>query len=119
MTELTREVWLNGLKVGDEVAVHGRGFGDRVAVYKVEKLTPTQIVVRGDRYDKATGRERGASAYDRMSLEPVTEEVRQKIRRDRLLVRIDKSMRNFNLHKMPLQQLEAIAIAMGLGEQEQ
>lgn len=48
--------WMDGLKAGDEVFITNLS---NEQLEKVERVTPTQVVVRGDRYRKSDGGEVG------------------------------------------------------------
>ena len=71
--------WLNALKVGDEVLISKsswRGWIEKIA--KVERRTPTgRIVVDGVTFLPNGQKFRGWDGY--ASIEPVTEEVKQRV----------------------------------------
>ena len=76
MNDTVHQAWLDGLKVGDEVAV-----GNRLS--KVARLTNTLIVVGGSgRFRKQNGRQYG-NHYGQYLMEP-TQEVKERIERYRL-----------------------------------
>lgn len=77
--------WLSGLKVGDKVMVAYDGIP---SVSKVDKVTPTQIVVGNHRYSVKSGSVCGDTGWRTLHLEEPTEEalaeMRNRIRRDAL-----------------------------------
>lgn len=86
-----RDLWLEGLKEGDPVVVYG-GFGmDTPFLYKVEKASKTQIIVKGSKYRRADGRAVHGDRWQRQRLDPFTPAVEEQIRRRRLLAVIEKT----------------------------
>lgn len=71
-----RKAWLEGLKEGDRVAVSsGYGYRD-YSIYKIDRLTKTQIVIRNNKYWRKDGRFVGSSSsYRTVELQPVTAKV--------------------------------------------
>jgi hypothetical protein len=98
--------WIDSLKVGDEVAVR-RGYGH--ASYElavVQKVTATQIVLERHRFYKHNGRQVGGSnSYDQFQIMQPTPEIRESVRRAKLLRMLDG--RNWSLFSTD--QLERIA----------
>lgn len=72
--------WLQLLKPGDTVIISSNGlYGQNVR--KVEKITATQIVVGGTRYNRKTGHQCGKYSFDSSSLRKATPEVIEEIHR--------------------------------------
>lgn len=72
-TEQSREDWLKGLAVGDEVAVEEPGMGRDPLICKVERVTDSQVIVplAGPiRYHRSTGR--GVGLFKMLLIYPVT-----------------------------------------------
>lgn len=93
--------WLKSLKAGDEVAVSDR-WGYQIK--KIDKVTPTgQIKIGTDTFKN--GWKHGKTTWDySLSLEPVTQEIRNGIKR-KALVNI---LNNSKFDKYTLEQLEQI-----------
>lgn len=86
-TEL--QAWIETLKPGDKVAFDERPGGwcaSRYRILKVERTTKTQIITTSDdRFRKKDGKEVGGASWK--NIEPVTDEVREKIRRQKVVSR--------------------------------
>lgn len=100
------EKWCNELKVGDEVAIDTGRYGVRdYEIRKIERITPARrfsLEGRSTEFD-SKGSERGNTDKwrPRMTLEPVTQKVKDHIRHKYVVARIEKaSWRNFNLDKL-------------------
>lgn len=77
--------WLQSLKAGDEVAIGGgRSHHAGYSIAKVDRVTSTQIVIRNLRFNKDRGDLRGASTWSHQWLLPVTEEMRNDLRKREL-----------------------------------
>lgn len=103
MLEKEKE-WLASLKVGDEVCYSS--YRSNYTISKVKKITPTgQIVLEnGNRFKEGVYRS-GTGAWATLyRLKPVTEEIREKILRTKLINVIGDT----NLHGLTLQQLKDI-----------
>jgi hypothetical protein len=75
--------WLEDVKVGDEVfASYGGGWSRQLTLRKVERVTPTQIVVSGTRYRRKDGRVVGASTWTREWLQEATPELKAEVREE-------------------------------------
>jgi len=81
-TKSERQQWLDGLKVGDVVALKNSAFGTAKSTYtfkKVEKITPSRIfALEGTdlRYDSTGYVKSKTRSYSWTRLEPVTQAVR-------------------------------------------
>lgn len=99
------------LKAGDEVVLLSGRFGDtRYSLEKIERVTKTLIIINGDRYRRADGRQTGES-WHKNYLKMPTEEMLNKVKcYERLVVKRDiiKSFREFNFNKFSLEQLQQI-----------
>lgn len=73
--QAARFAWLGELKAGDEVGVRYRG--GKARVDKVEKATPAQIVVAGQRYWKKNGESVGTE-FHFSSLVQITQDDRDR-----------------------------------------
>lgn len=98
---MSREEWLKTLKAGDEVDC-----GQQIK--RVERVTPTQIVIgKGNqeiRFDRQEGRQRGGNSYRRLWLHQVTPELRAKYEHRDLAM----WLRYLQHEKLTLAQLRAI-----------
>jgi hypothetical protein len=99
---MTNRDWLAGLKAGDRVATARHG-GCGYALFRVTRVTPTQIVVGGQRYNRKTGAQVGAGGWGRSLIEP-TEEIRAGCRRDALLSKLAQ----FDYRALPTATLEEL-----------
>lgn len=99
---MTERDWLAGLKVGDRVATTRHG-GCGYALFRVTRVTPTQIVVGGQRYNRKTGGQVGAGGWGRSLIEP-TEKIRAACRRDALLSKLAQ----FDYRALPTATLEEL-----------
>jgi hypothetical protein len=83
MNRAELQAWIETLKPGDEVAFDERSGGwyaSRYRILKVERTTKTQIItLTGHRFRKKDGQEVGGELWK--NIEPVTDAVREKIRR--------------------------------------
>jgi hypothetical protein len=91
------------LDVGDEVAreIRGRLQG----IYRIDRITPTQIVVGQERFDKETRRKIGQQRWDDCSIRPVNQTDRDAIEFRDTLQRVRHALE----HKPTLDQLRRIA----------
>lgn len=88
-----RSEWLLSLKAGDEVIVEEGVFSRKISLCKVVRTTPHQIVVerasgREAKYRKKDGDEVGKytpSLYESSSLSQPTDEIREKLKKERLV----------------------------------
>lgn len=78
--------WLESLKAGDEVAVwSSRIGGNHYSIHVVDRITKTLIILKsGNRYRRRDGYRPG-DEWTRESIVPVTDEIRDKMRR-RILI---------------------------------
>lgn len=109
-----RASWLASLQPGDEVALWTLE-AHRPA--KIERITPTRrFVVRQStrRYEfNSNGEERGVSRFNRYSMEPITDAIREGWERDRLAYRLGRTM----WATLPLETLrQVVGILEGEGE---
>jgi hypothetical protein len=70
------EEWLASLKPGDEVFVFSTGGSSYIA--KVERLTSTQVMVGGRRFNRKSGRSVGSTAWHHAYLQELTPELRRR-----------------------------------------
>ena len=99
-----RQQWLNGLKVGDSVAIPLGGWGRKDwAIKKIEKITPTRRMVIGSTTFDSSGREMGKKDgwSSRSNIYPVTNEVKETIARNNALYHIN----NLRFETLTTQQL--------------
>jgi hypothetical protein len=96
--------WAEALKEGDEVSLRYRGGRPKLA--KVDRVTPTQIVIGGTRYRKTDAQSMG-SGFHFSSISPVTDEVREMFERDSLLQWLNSAAKI----KATLPQLRAMKAA--------
>lgn len=103
-----RQQWLNGLNVGDEVAVdYGRRGGYHIG--KITRITPTRrFTVEGkgctfgnDGWEMV-GKSRGSWGYCRSKIQPVTDEIKQAIVRAEAISYINAYLRVDNLSTQQL-----------------
>ena len=86
--------WLESLKIGDEVAVDtGRHGYKNYEIIKIERITPTRRISlegRSWKFD-SNGRERGKvnSWTPRKCIKPVTQDIRDSIRKKYIISRIE------------------------------
>ena len=112
------EEWVTGLSVGDKVAVRSSYYSTvsyRIAT--IEKITKTgQIKVSGSDKRYKNGEEMGNrdSWSTRACLVPITEEVREYLKRSRLL----SELRSMDLEKLTTSQLEEIKKIIERNESE-
>lgn len=99
---MTRTEWLESLKVGDEVAsdlvlgVH--------CIEKIEKITKTKIVTNKGRYRRRTGITVGGSIWHLSKIEPITEQIRDEVKKRRICAILSKQ----NFAELSLDKLERI-----------
>ncbi len=92
------------LKEGDEVYVSGR-LREVGSIAKVERVTKNFIIVKGNKFRKCNGYKTGDyDTYSRSSIEPLTEELRIKVRHNALFVYLN----SFGFQDLPLNTLEDI-----------
>lgn len=96
--------WLESLTVGDEVAVNS---GGRYLIEKVTKVTRTQIVTTYGRFRKSDGRYVGGSIWRITIIQPVTDTIRNKIRKSELVLKLSRQ-NGFSFLTLSLDQLERI-----------
>jgi len=81
--------WLESLKPGDEVA-----FSDRYSSYSIiaiERITKTQILLNnGYKFRKDSGYMVGGNIWNHATMEPVTEKIKNAIKRRNLKIKIGK-----------------------------
>ena len=63
MNENEHNDWLASLKVGDEVVEYGGFTSKPMCVSKIERVTPTQLIVNRGRYYRKNGRLVGSDPY--------------------------------------------------------
>lgn len=102
--------WLESLEIGDEVAVCSRG---KFSIETVTKVTRTQIVTQYGRYRKDTGYSVGVSIWNLANIKPVTDAIRETIKKSQL--RSELTKQNFN--GLSLDQLERIKSIIDEGKQ--
>jgi hypothetical protein len=73
------------------------------ALYRVTRVTPTQIVVGGQRYNRETGAQLGRGGWGRCLIEP-TEEIRAACRREALILKLSQ----FDYGTLPVATLEEL-----------
>jgi hypothetical protein len=111
MTNADKE-WLASLKEGDEVIVAGAQNG--MSVSSVQKLTATQLVVRGTRYNRKDGWERGGGgSFSRRWLRKPSPEVVAAIKRKELINRLSCVSRS-HLETISNEKLKQAAELLGL-----
>jgi hypothetical protein len=108
------QTWLNGLKVGDKVALLYRRYGETsYSIAKIEKITPTRQIKldgyatkfkNGDMIDTSTWK----TTTNRIV--PITDDVKEYIEKKRLIAFIKK----VELDKLDVQQLRKIKEVMGV-----
>ena len=82
--------WLKSLKPGDIVAIET--ITGRYVTRKIDRLTKTQIVLDNSiKFYISSGLIVGGSAFSRISIMPVTVEIKEKAERYTLIYRIKKS----------------------------
>jgi hypothetical protein len=106
--------WLKSLKVGDEVCYNRLIVGKDYVITPVEKITLTGKIrtENGLLFDNDGFCRDSAFGGHYLLLRPVTEEIREGIRR----YEIYKKLKCFNWEKLTTEQLEAIAEIAGVGE---
>lgn len=96
--------WLEGLKAGDKVVVHGRHYNH---ILDIARLTPTQFVLSdGSRFSRKDGYKIGSANnfYGRNYIGQITAKILDDIKREKLLSIIDK----VNLKLLSSNKLESI-----------
>ena len=102
---MTRQEWLDSLKVGDEVAMTERYPNKEFKICKVSRMTKTFIII--DYYEKKFRRKDGkesGSNYPFRWINPVTYDVRCEIERINLINKIN----NANINFLSLDQVQKI-----------
>ena len=100
--------WLEQLKVGDSVIVDGSYRGSSIG--KVEKITKTQIVVNGARFQRKSGFLVGCDSWNRKMLRQWNEEDAEEIHR-KALVRFIRDKPEL-IEKLPMTTLRAFVREM-------
>jgi hypothetical protein len=110
--------WLDSLKAGDEVAVRN-GYGpDNVRICKVDRTTPTLILVGPTKYRRKDGYVMGRQGlFSRLHIAPPTDDTKERAARARLVSRI-ALMSKEEWRSLPLASLEAIAAIIDKGSGE-
>ncbi|MFA5380286.1 MAG: hypothetical protein WC455_31280 [Dehalococcoidia bacterium] len=104
--------WLASLKPGDTVAVSGGLGGRDMWLAKVHRKTASGRIIIQSKNAHATfettynpdGSERGGQEYYREQLHEPTQEIRDRIEKERLVSKI----RHVSWHEMPLEMLRKI-----------
>lgn len=100
--------WLSLLRKGDRVVVRRHMYGSTsIQGGLVERVTPTQLVVSGQRFRKADGRMIAEPKYDYQVLLPLDAEMQAALRNKELTVWLSELPRQ----KLPLSMLEALHAA--------
>jgi hypothetical protein len=97
--------WLEELKAGDLVAIDS-GFGTRLRAWPVDRLTKTQIIIGTWRFRRRDGAAVGGS-WRLLELRP---ELKERIRRDKLIDHIQGS--GFLMNRLPIDVLEDFSAAL-------
>ena len=82
--------WLEELKAGDEVAIRPSGVGSSYRLAVVEGATKLHVLVEGSKYRKNNGSLVTESKWCREYLEQPTAQIRDSIKRERLLSEINQ-----------------------------
>lgn len=98
---------LETLQAGDRVIYYFGRWQSTASVERVEKITATQIVVKGTRFRKATGRAVG-DHYDRPRIKVGTEEEMQKVKAAYLQKVLSEKMKRHTWSEVPLPALRKI-----------
>lgn len=116
MTSEEMRAWLDGLKVGDEVAI--RSGRDNVRIAKVTHLTPTQVVINCYRFRRDDGRKLGKSTgwYGRDEIVPIDAKVCERIARDNF--RAEFSYYSELSAKLPIATVRKLLAVLAEAEQE-
>lgn len=103
---MTDAEWLASLKVGDEVAVHGNSLRFvHPRIKRVDSITTTgRVVICGVKFTNGRNRAEG------MSIVPVTDKLREDIKRTRIVV----ELRSVNWGSVDTAKLEQIAALAGI-----
>ena len=100
---MDRAEWLKSLRVGDEVAIDEGRYGVRWTIKSVKKVTPKgQFRVGHYLFNQHGACSQGA--WDHWQIVPVTDEIIEWVRRDRVL----SEVRNFSFASLTTDQLEQI-----------
>lgn len=101
---------LSTLQVGDQLFMWHGFLGNVVSVVRVEKITPTQVVLSdGSRFNKTTGNQVGADRWNRTSLSPIDDNHAQTVlQRQRLKARLAK----LDIGKLSIKDCVAISGAI-------
>jgi hypothetical protein len=100
---------LQSLGPGDRVIYHPSGVYGHPSIMRITRVTPTQIVVGNDRFNRETGWRKGEHGYSGMSrISNGTPEQFQEVadNRERLAIAESLSVRNWKA--LPLDKLRAI-----------
>ena len=107
---MNKTEWLNALDVGSEVAVSGSWHS---SIDHIDRVTKSQLILKnGQRFKRVNGYLVGGSAWSSLSINPVTDEIREKLERDNLLYRIGK----FDMKKISTPKLKIILATLKEGE---
>ena len=99
-----RQEWLDNLKVDDDVCYEYGTFVTNYKICKVKRITPKRTFVLYDdlRFDKS-GRLR-LDSWHSCQIEPITDEIRIKIHRQKLL----RKIKDFDAEKLSYEDLKKV-----------
>jgi hypothetical protein len=100
---MNEQDWLQGLQVGDEVAVYGGGMSRGVTIRKVTATSDQYVTVDNTRYRRSNGCQTG-SGYMKACIEYPSDEYRARAKKQTLVYRF----RNLKPESLTTEQLEQI-----------
>lgn len=101
--------WLESITEGSQVIVDP-GHGLNLRLYKVDRLTKTQIIIGTWRFRRSDGRGVGSDSWHFLQLLEPKPPLIERIRRDRLITYITNSKDSLN--RLPLEMLDAFALQL-------
>lgn len=104
---MSTKTWLEELEVGSQVIVDHQG---RLRLWKVDRVTKTQIIIGMWRFRRSDGGVVGMSGWSRSQLLEPRPELIGRIRRDQLIASILNS--RALMERLPLEMLEAFALQL-------
>ena len=94
---------LKDLQVGDEVVIKGLGYPERIA--KIERITKTQIVVNGYKFNRGSGSQCGNNGWEGKNIYVLTDELKEQLQEVQRKRNIISYIEKFNFNSLSVEEL--------------